>query len=203
MTNGIVGGYSAVGPERILSKGEVSQEAQKYLFNDGAVAFVMNRQPKNDTVVREMVTALALDLHATTRRPKQDALRTVGRIELASHGIAMLMMLRKEQASELDNKSKEIKSVEQVIRKLVPGIILYKAEEEEATEGCSVEAQLDAFGWKGMEDDEMRQRTAKIWKSGLQKIQVAEQSQAKARQITWAVTGLGVILLFGLSGGRN
>jgi hypothetical protein len=206
VTKGLVGDDHAVGPERVPSKSEVSQEAQKYYVTDGTVAFIMvggDQPQKNDavTVVREKVTNLALDLQTTTRRKEQEAARTVGRVELASYGVAILMMLRKNGDSLAT--AEEIKWVERAVRKLVPGIILYKTEEKEDTQGCSVEAQLDALGWKGIESEEMKQHTAKIWKSGLHRVRTAEQMQAKTRQMALAITGLGVVLLFGLTGGRD
>lgn len=200
MTGGLFGEDYAISDKHIPTQAELNRKGQEYLFNDGAVAFVVKLDSKTAAapVVREKLLALATDLQTTSRWKKTlEPIKTVARIELASHGIALLMTLRKDQG--VKGNEKTIGRMEKGIRKLVPGIVLYKTEEGEYMEGCSVESQLDAFGWERLTGEKVKQRTTKIWQSGIQTV----QAEAQTRQITLAMTGLGVILLYGFFGGKQ
>ena len=216
MTNGAFGGDVA-DIESILGDTEICQQGLRYLASDGAVAFIMLRGSRTDDVtpstVRERLIQLANNLQTPSRRSKRDkhlAHRTVERIDLASNGIHLLLETNEvmDDSKGTNNslslqRQRESRELELNIRKLVPGIMIYAKEESDETKGCSVESQLKAFGWEGIKDEDSKKGIAREWQSGLNRFLAAEQAQATKRQVTWALTGLSMVLLYGLFGGMQ
>jgi len=204
VTNGAFGDGYAI--ETIPVQTEINQESQKYISSDGAVAFLLHSNQHEN--VRERLIPLVNDLQTSRLRYKQDtqrAKRTVKRIEVASYGIALLLSSRLDNQNgdgkdaEDRRRERQLKKLERSIRQLVPGIILYESEEREGMKGASVEAQLQEFGWKSMEGKKDKQIHLQKWKAGFKEFESAELSS----QLTWAITGLSMVVLFGLfSGGR-
>ena len=217
----VTNGLFAVGAvETIPTQTEVNRQSQKYLYSDGAVAFIMlqggelrkNNSEDVSSLARKGLMQLAHDLQASQRRYKQDshrAKRTLDRVEAASHGIALLLSHRmmeepnggNREATDIEGiqRERELKILERNIRKLVPGILLYSEDEEDNTRGCSVESQLRELGWEGVGDKELERQLSRKWKSGYNEFVAKEQNH----QIAWAVTGLSMVLIFGLFGSRQ
>ena len=143
---------------------------------------------------------LANNLQTSSRRSKSGASKVgrlfVNRIEVASSGIALLLM----EDLENDVMSRQL---EVNIRKLVPDVIIFSKEEDEDTQGCSIESQLKNIGWKGGKNEASRKEILQEWESGLNRFLTDERTKATKRQFTWAVTGLSVMLLYGLFGGNG
>jgi hypothetical protein len=188
----------------IPRESDVNAASRRLLLSDGAVAFILLQGGHTHntsgnpglSVARENLFQLVKHLAKSSGRDSHDsrrAKRTVDKIELASYGIALLLTERK------NHPGKELKHLERNIQTLVPGILLYCSDESEESKGCSVEAQLEDFGWTGIEDNELSQYIVQHWKSGAREI-----AAAYVRQILpLAITGLSVALLFGIFGSYN
>ncbi|CAB9526383.1 succinylglutamate desuccinylase aspartoacylase [Seminavis robusta] len=189
VTNGAFGRDVAI--TNVPSEREINQQSRQLLLGDGAVSFAMIRSNKheNSSTLREQLTQLATVLYGQPKRGAPERIaEAVQRIELASYGVALLFS---QKTSKGKNDARRRKALENGIRRVVPGILLYRVEETDATKGCSVESQLEELAWDGSQDEE---HTSRRWSTGLQKIVSAEQNKAKVRQFLWAISGLLVLL---------
>ena len=221
VSNGAFGGGDAVGVNTIPGERDLRQRGLRYIVSDGAVAMIMlksSKQPNskngNGTTLkaRNELIQLANDLQTSSRRTKRDnnipARRAVVRIEVASTGIALLLMdllenRKNTKDSQPPKRQQESRQLELNIRKIVPGIMIFTKEENEETQGCSVESQLRKFGWTGLKEKTSKKHIVQEWEKGLNKFLNEERAEATKRQFAWAVTGLSVILLYGLVGGTS
>ena len=218
MTKGAFGGGDAVDISKIPGERDLGERGLRYIVSDGAVALIMlknTKQPHSKdgvgTIVkiRDELIQLANEFSRSSKRDNNlHARRSVDRIEVASTGIALLLMDLLENGksskdSQSPNRQRESRQLELNIRKMVPGVMLFTKEESEETQGCSVESQLKKFGWTGIKEKASQKRIAQEWEAGLNKFLNDERAEATKRQFALAVTGLSAILLYGLVGGTR
>lgn len=136
----------------LLSEAEISRTSQQLLLGDGAVAFVLKKGKEHQTArIRQDLYELAQSLDVANTKQKlsssnhsRNAKRIVERIELASCGICLLMLKQHElhQLQVLGDSTnsniqqrkrhleREISRLELDVKKIVPGILLYRSDEE-------------------------------------------------------------------------
>ena len=181
-----------------------------------------NKKDIGLATVREGLLRLAerLQNSSSSRNPGRDednhrAKRTVDQIELVSCGIAILFAERfKDKKLNTSNsttnsastnpqqltRERKLEKLERGIRRIAPGILLYRQDEGDGFEGCSVESQLEEFGWDGsLLKEPLKKDLWLKWKAGYDN----KQRQVIAEQLLWAATGLSLALLIGLVGGQG